>query len=470
MKLFQILKSERLIQIRKYTGIRPGVQCRTLTYPIPGKTPKYVSADEAVSVVKSNDHIYVHSAPSTPTDLVKALCRHIDAKDLNGIKASHIILSGEIPWTDPKYASRIRSNCLFICGTMRKSVNAGLADYTPIFLQDIIKVYDDKVIPLDVSLVTVSPPDEHGYCSLGMNIDCTSAAVRNSKKIIAAINPTQPKTFGDSLIHISQFDAICKSDVPITELPKSTPTPEEESISKFIAENLIDDYATLQMGIGSIPDTVLALLKNHKELGVHSEMISSGVVDLINKNVITNSRKSIDQGKILTSFAFGNREFYDLCDNNPLFVFASSAYTNNYDTIVAQSRMTAINSAIEIDLTGQVVSDTIGKSFYSGFGGQVDFITAAAQSTDGKGKAILALPSRTAKGESKIVPYIKEGAGVVSTRAHVHYVVTEFGIADLFGKPLRTRAYELIQIAHPDDREKLEKAAFERIKAVPSRD
>uniref|UniRef100_A0AC34QQS0 Acetyl-CoA hydrolase n=1 Tax=Panagrolaimus sp. JU765 TaxID=591449 RepID=A0AC34QQS0_9BILA len=457
-------------QVRFYSGIRPGVQCRTLTNPIYGKEPKYVSADEAVSSIKSNEHIHIHGAPSTPSDLMAALGRHILNKDLTGLKASHIILTGEIPWTDKKFYSRIRSNCLFICAGMRKLVNSGAADYTPVFLQDIIKLYDDKIIPVDVSLVTVSPPDEHGYCSLGLNVDCTSAAVRNSKRIIAAVNPNMPKTFGDSTIHISQFDAVCKSDVPVMELPKVQPSPEETAISKHIAENLVDDYATLQMGIGSIPDCVLSLLTNHKELGVHTELVSSGVIDLIEKNVLTNSRKAIDQGKIVTSFAMGTRKFYDLIDNNQLFVFASSAYTNNFHTIVAQSNMTAINSAIEIDLAGQVVSDTIGKNFYSGFGGQVDFINAASQALDGKGKAILALPSRTAKKQPKIVPFIQEGAGVVTTRAHVHYVVTEQGIANLFGKSVRQRAYELIKIAHPDDREKLEKAAFARFKCMPTRD
>uniref|UniRef100_A0A914YCT6 Acetyl-CoA hydrolase/transferase N-terminal domain-containing protein n=1 Tax=Panagrolaimus superbus TaxID=310955 RepID=A0A914YCT6_9BILA len=236
-------------QIRLFSGIRQGVQCRSLTYPIPGKSAKYVSFEDAVSLIKSNDHVHVHGAPSTPTDLLKALCNHVESNDLSGIKLNHIILCGEIPWADPKFHKRIRSNCLFIDAQLRKLVNSGIADYTPIFLQDTIRIFDDKVIPVDVALVTVSKPDNHGYVSLGVNVDCTSAAVRNAKKIIAVQNDSQPFTFGDGLIHISQIDAICQTDNPISALPKSVPTPEEMAISKLIAENLVDDYATLQLGI-----------------------------------------------------------------------------------------------------------------------------------------------------------------------------------------------------------------------------
>uniref|UniRef100_A0A7E5A151 Acetyl-CoA hydrolase n=1 Tax=Panagrellus redivivus TaxID=6233 RepID=A0A7E5A151_PANRE len=418
----------------------------------------------------SGDNVYIHCAPSTPTDLLKALARHVEKNGLSNVRTHHLLTTGEVPWTDPKFAGKIRSNCFFVCSNLRPLVNTGKADYTPIFLQDTIKVLDDKVKPVDVSLVTVSPPDSHGYCSIGVNVDMASAACRNAKYVIGAMNKSQPKTFGDTFIHASQFHALVETDVPLPEVPSGKGTPEEAAIGKLIAENLVDDYATLQLGIGSIPDNVLKLLIGHKDIGIHTELLCTGVMSLIEAGVVTNSRKSIDVGKCVTSFAMGNRKFYDLLNDNTAFVFASAAYTNNFNVIAAQSRMTAINSAIEIDLAGQIVSDTIGKNYYSGFGGQVDFINAAAQAADGKGKAIIALPSRTHKGQTKIVPYIKEGAGVVTTRAHTHYVVTEFGIANLFGKSVRQRAYELIKIAHPDDREALDKAAFARFGVAPSRD
>uniref|UniRef100_A0A914E0P5 Acetyl-CoA hydrolase n=1 Tax=Acrobeloides nanus TaxID=290746 RepID=A0A914E0P5_9BILA len=460
------------VQRRCISGIGPGVNVRTLSYPISGRSPKVVSAEDAVKLIKSGDHIYVMSAPSTPTDLLKALCNRVEAENLSKLKMSHIILSGEIPWLEEKFYDKVRSNCLFISANLREIVNKGKADYTPVLLSQTIRLYDEKIIPVDVALLTVSPPDQQGYCSLGVSVEMSSAAARNSNIIIAAVNPTMPRTFGDSAIHVSQIDAIVNVETPIFAIPENgpPPSPEEEKIGKLIAENLVEDGATLQMGIGSIPDSVLRQLKNHKDLGVHSEMISDGVMDLLEKNVITNNKKTVLPGKVVTSFSVASRKFYDLVDNNPLFVFASSAFTNSFEAIISNSKMTAINAAIEIDLSGQICADTIGDYFYSGFGGQLDFIHASNCTLDGKGKPIIALPSRTTKGESRIVPYLKQGAGVVTTRAQARYIVTENGIADIWGKTIRQRAYELIRIAHPNDREKLEKAAFQRFKCMPSKD
>nr|CAD7200051.1 unnamed protein product [Timema douglasi] len=348
------------------------------------------------------------------------------------------------------------------------AVAEGRSDTIPIFLQDIPKLFHQEIIKPNVALIQVSPPDQHGYCSIGTSVDCVRAALIHSKCIVAQVNPQMPRTFGDSQIHQSHFDFAVKVDVPLPEHGGEPATEVEQKIGSLIAENLVDDGATLQLGIGSIPDAVLAALHDHKDLGIHSEMFAAGTIPLFKSGAITNNKKVIHQGKTIGSFLIGTRALYDFVDNNPSIEMKEVNYVNNTHIISQNPKMTAINSCIEVDLSGQVVADSIGTRMYSGFGGQVDFIRGAAEGFDGKGKPIIALPSTTNKGESKISPFIKQGAGVVTTRAHVHYIVTEHGIASLFGASLRQRAYALINIAHPKHREALEKAAFERLKVMPS--
>nr|CAD2145479.1 unnamed protein product [Meloidogyne enterolobii] len=461
-------------QCRYLSGLRHfDKPLRTLATPIEGKMPKICGLDEAVKEIKSGETIYLHHAVSMPIDLCKALGRHVLKNGLTDIKVVHAMTCGELPWLKEEFNGKIRSKTIFICNNMRPLVNKGLADYIPLFLSNSARLFDEKAIPVDTALLNLSPPDKHGFCSLGVNVDLSSPAARNAKKIIATINTSQPKTFGDSEIHLSQIDYLVEHSInttPIFELPAIESNDQERLIGKWIAENLVDNGATLQMGIGSIPNNVLDQLKQHKNLGIHTEMISDGIVDLLKLGVINNSQKTMYPGRIVTCFAMGSKNFYEILDGNPLFLFGSAGFTNSITTIIQQNKMTAINSAIEVDLTGQVVSDTIGKRFYSGFGGQVDFIFGSSVALDGLGKAIIALPSRTTKGEPKIVPHVKEGAGVVTTKGHCNYVVTEYGIASLWGKTVRQRAYELIQISHPDDREMLEKEAFKRFGFIPTKE
>ncbi|PAV65461.1 hypothetical protein WR25_26921 [Diploscapter pachys] len=440
-----------------------------LAVPNPGKSPKWQTAEEAMSAVKSGDSIFIHSHAATPTELLEELCRQAETRDLNGINLHHIILLGNIPWTTPQLAKRIRSNCLFIDGGLRKSVAAGVADYMPIFLQDQPSLFSTGRIPLDVALISVSPPDERGYCSLGVNVDISFGAISHAKRIIALVNDSVPRTYGWSLIHSSNIDSFVKCDRPIyANSQEEKVSEEEQKIGQLIAENLVEDGATLQLGIGAIPDSSLKAMQNHKDLGIHTELAGEQIVNLMKKGVVTNRRKTFLPGKTVASFAFGSREFYDFVDGNEQFYLVGSDFTNNIDVVRENSQMTCINATLEIDLTGQICSDSIGTSFFSGFGGQVDFMTAGPKCHDRQGKAIITLTSRTNKGKSKIVPILSPGAGVVSTRAHAHYIVTEYGIANLWGKNVRQRAYELIKIAHPDDRESLERASFERLKCMPS--
>ncbi|KAI1720556.1 4-hydroxybutyrate coenzyme A transferase [Ditylenchus destructor] len=468
-----ILGSDFIIcyQKRKLSGLRPHHKVRSLGLPRIGHTPKRCSAEEAVVSVKSGDHIYLHHAASTPTDLIRALSERVLRENLTGISLSHALLFGDVPWVEERFHDRMRSNCIFICPNLRPLVNKGKADYLPVFLSESARIYDEKALKVDVAFLNVSPPDKHGYCSLGVSVDMSSGAARNAESIIATINKSQPRTFGDTAIHISQIDAIVEENVsPIFEIHEAPISKEDAAIGKLIAENLVTDGATVQLGIGAIPDVVAKNLKNHKDLGVHTELVGSSIQELIECNAVTNTQKTFHRGKVVACFAMGTRNFYDFVNNNPLFLFGSAGYTNNVQNIARNSRMTAINCGIEVDITGQVCSDSIGKTFYSGFGGQVDFIFGASIAGDGLGKSIIALPSITSKGESRIVPYIKQGGGIVTTRAHVHYIVTEQGIAQLWGKNTRQRAFELISIAHPSHREDLEKAAFERIGCMPLRD
>ncbi|KAH8402666.1 hypothetical protein KR215_004390 [Drosophila sulfurigaster] len=438
-----------------------------LSHPI-DREPPIVSAEEAVSCIKSGDTVFAQGAAGTPNVLLNAMTQHGKCNKLEKITVCHMHTEGPAEYCKPEYKDIFRSNSFFMGGNVRKAVAEGRGDNVPIFLHEIPQLFYKKIVKPDVSFIHVSPPDRHGFCSLGTSVDCVRAGLLNSKKIVAQINPNMPRTFGDSIIHKSHFDFAVEVNEKLPQHGTGEISPVEQKIGKLIAENLVKDGATLQMGIGSIPDAVLAALHNHKDLGIHSEMFANGVVDLVKKGCVTNSKKKMHRGRIVGSFLIGDQALYDFVNDNPFIEMLVIDYVNNTSIVKQQPRMTAINSCIEVDLTGQVCSDSIGTRFYSGFGGQVDFIRGAAEGLDGLGVPIIAMPSTTNKGESKIVPVLKPGAGVVTSRAHVHYVVTEHGIASLFGKNVRQRMYELIQIADPKHREALEKAACERLGVMPS--
>lgn len=420
----------------------------------------YKTAEEALAVVQPGNRIYVHGSAQTPSVLLKALETH--AHRLRDVELVFITVYGDVCVDKPEYAGIFHINSMFVSASIRQAVAEGRADYIPVFLSEIPELFKHKVLALDVALVQVSPPDEHGYCSLGVSVDIARSAVNTAKHIIAVVNPNVPRTHGDGLIHSIRFDSMVYSDQPLYEANYGDKvTGLEMKIGEYVA-SLIEDRSTLQMGIGSIPDAVLRLLANHKDLGIHTEMCSDGIIDLFEKDVINNKYKQIHPNKTVTAFALGTRRLYDYVHDNPAFQFLDIDYVNDPHIIRRNKRMVAINSAIEIDITGQVCADSIGTYQYSGVGGQMDFMRGAAVSEGGK--PIIALPSRTHHGISRIVPVLKPGAGVVTTRAHVHYVVTEYGIAYLLGKNLRQRAKALINIAHPDDREELERVCFERFK------
>jgi acyl-CoA hydrolase len=420
----------------------------------------YKTAEQALAVVKPSDRIYVHGSAQTPTFLLKALAGQ--AHRLKDIELVFISVYGDVQVDKPEYAGIFHINSMFVSESIRKDVNEGRADYIPVFLSEIPELFKQNILTLDVALVQVSPPDNHGYCSLGVSVDIARSAVNTAKHIIAQVNPNVPRTHGDGLIHSSRFDSMVYCEDPLYEVKFGEKvTVVELTIGENVA-GLIEDRSTLQMGIGSIPDAVLQSLKNHKDLGVHTEMCSDGIIDLFEKDVINNKYKQVHPNKTVTGFALGTRRLYDYVNDNPAFQFLDIDYVNDPHIIRRNNKMVAINSAIEIDITGQVCADSIGTYQYSGVGGQMDFMRGAALSEGGK--PIIALPSRTAKGFSRIVSLLKPGAGVTTTRAHAHYVVTEYGIAYLFGKNLRQRARALINIAHPEDREELEKACFERFK------
>lgn len=420
---------------------------------------QFVSVDEAVALVKSRDRVFLQGAAMTPVSLINALCeRHAELKD---VELFSIHTEGEAKYTQSPYNTSFKVNSCFVGGNVRKSVNAENGAYIPIFLSEVHLLFRKNSIPIDVAFIQVSPPDAHGFCSLGVSVDITLPAVQNAKKVVALVNPQVPRTHGDGIIHCRDIDAAVAVDSPIFSSQAKKPNAIEKKIGKHVA-NLIDDGATLQMGIGGIPNVVLSNLTNHKNLGLHTEMFSDGVLPLVEKGIITGEEKVIKTGKLVTCFAMGSPELYAFIDDNPLVHFKEAAYTNDTAIIRQNPKVTAINSAIEIDITGQVCADTIGKYQYSGVGGQMDFIRGASLSEGGK--AIIALPSVTHKGISKIVPWLKTGAGVTTTRAHIHYIVTEYGAVDLYGKNLKQRAKALISIAHPNHREALEREAFERLK------
>jgi acyl-CoA hydrolase len=420
----------------------------------------YKEAAEALSIIQSGNRVFVQGSAQTPTFLLKALAEQ--ASRFREVELVFISVYGDVYVDKPEYAENFIINTMFVSSSIRPAVNEGRADYIPVFLSEIPELFKQNILPVDVAIVQVSPPDNHGYCSLGVSVDVARSAVNNAKYVIAQVNPNVPRTHGDGLIHSSRFYAMVFCDEPLYEARFGDKVGKNElRIGEHIA-GIIEDGSTLQMGIGSIPDAVLRALTNHKNLGVHTEMCSDGIVELIEKDVINNKYKNIHPNKTVTGFALGTRKLYDYVDDNPAFQFLDIDYVNDPHVIKRNNKMVAINSAIEIDITGQVCSDSIGTIQYSGVGGQMDFMRGAALSNGGK--PIIALPSRTAKGVPRIVPFLKQGAGVVTTRAHVHYVITEYGIAYLFGKNLRQRAKALINISHPDDREALEKACFERFK------
>lgn len=424
------------------------------------KSLKIVSPQEAVSQVKSNQRVFLQGAAMTPNVLIDALCNRY--KELKKVELIQIHTEGKALYTQPPYQDSFMTNSCFVGTNVRNAVNSNFGAYIPIFLSEIHVLFRRNILPLDFAFIQVSPPDKHGYCSLGVSVDITLPAIQNAKKVIAQINPNVPRTHGDGVIHIDKIDAAIEVDQPIHSHQLGEPTEIEKQIGKHVAE-LVEDGATLQMGIGGIPNVVLNNLTNHKRLGIHTEMFSDGILPLIEKGIITGEEKEVKTGKLVTCFAVGSPKLYDFVDDNPLVHFKEAAYTNDTSIIRKNPKVTAINSAIEIDLTGQVCADTIGKIQYSGVGGQMDFIRGASLSEGGK--AIIAMPSVTKNGVSKIVPYLKEGAGVTTTRAHVHYIATEYGVVNLFGKNLKQRAEALISISHPDHREELSRQAFERLNA-----
>lgn len=418
----------------------------------------WMSAAEAVGLVKSGDRVFIHGSAATPLRLVHALLdRHHELRD---VELTAISTFGDLGFDRPEVQGPFFLNALFVSANMRSTVDGPHGDYIPVFLSEIPRLFEQGILPLDVAMVHVSPPDKHGFCSLGVSVDVARSAVRNARMVIAQVNPNMPRTLGDGQVHVSRFAALVAVDDPLPEVDYSKQIgPNERKVAEYVSA-MIEDGSTLQLGIGAIPDAILGALGNHKDLGIHTEMCSNGIIDLVHKGVITNKYKKKHRGKIATAFAFGTRRLYDLVDDNPFFTFLDAQYVNDGKVIRENPKVVAINSAIEVDLTGQVCADSIGTYQYSGVGGQMDFMRGAALSEGGK--PIIALNSTTSKGLSKIVPFLKPGAGVVTTRAHVHYVVTEHGTAYLYGKNLQQRAKALIAIAAPEHREELEKACGER--------
>ncbi len=412
---------------------------------------KLMTADEAMRVIESDMRVYVHANAAFPEVLLEALAHQ--ARRVRNVEVMHLLGFGDAYYDRPELSDNFRHNALFIGSNLRKAVQDGRADYIPVHLSEVEDLFHDRKIELDVALLHVSTPDRHGYCSLGVSVETTLTAARCARIRIAQVNDQMPRTFGNTFMHVSEFDAIVESSHALPELVTEETTEEQSLIARHVS-TLIGDGACLQVGIGGIPNAILPYLIDHKDLGIHTETLSQSAIPLIEKGVITGARKQINPNKIVLGFAMGNREWYEYVDDNPLFDFQPSSYCNNPFVISQNENVVAINSAIEIDVTGQVVSDSVGTRFVSGFGGQLDFMRGAARSRGGK--PVIAISSTAKNGTvSRIVPQIKNGAGVVTTRADVHYVVTEYGVAYLHGKNVRQRAEALIQIAHPRFREEL---------------
>ena len=419
---------------------------------------KLVTAEEAVSGIKSGERIYISGNAATPYALMKALASR--KAELRDVELVHVLLMGEDPLSKPEMEGHFRHNSLFVGPADRKAINEGRADYVPIFLHQIPDLFYSGQMPLDTAVVHLSPPDEHGFMSFGVEVLGSKAAVETAKTVIAQVNEKMPRVLGDSFIHVSRVHKIAEISEDLPELERKPATEVERKIGHFIAE-LIEDGSTLQLGIGGIPDAVLAALKDRRDLGIHTEMISDGVMEAIDAGSITGAKKTFHPNKVILTFILGSRRLYEFVDNNPVIEAHPTDYTNDPFNVSRNDNMVAINSAMEVDITGQVCSDSIGTYIYSGFGGQVDFIRGAAHSKGGK--PIIALPSMAKDGEiSRIVPYLQKGSGVVTTRADVRYVVTEYGVAYLHGKNLQERTKALINIAHPKFRPDLIKKAKSR--------
>ncbi len=423
---------------------------------------RVVSPQEAVRAIQSGHRVFLTGNVSVPQKVLAALVEY--APHLQEVEICQALTVGPADYVKPEMQGHLRVNTMFISANVRRAVHEGRADFTPVLLSEFPLLFKRRILPLDVALIHISPPDEHGFCSLGVEVGLTKSAAESARIIIAEVNEQMPRTLGDSFIHVSRLNYIVPVDYPIAEMPmaeEGDPTVVEK-IASYIAD-LIPDGATMQMGIGAIPDAVLKYLYHKKDLGVHSELFSDGVIDLVERGVLTNARKTLLPGKIVAGFILGTRRLYDWVDDNPLIELHRTEYVNDPFVIAQNERMVAINSAIEVDLTGQICADSIGPKLYSGVGGQLDFIYGASRAKGGV--PIIALPSTTTLKDgtrlSRIVSMLKQGAGVVTTRNHVRYVVTEHGVADLYGKTIRQRARQLIQIAHPDFRADLEKQARE---------
>ena len=420
---------------------------------------KFTTAEEAVKVIKSGDHIHLSSVASAPQCLIKAMCERGRNGEFKNVHVHHLHTEGPAPYSEPEFEGIFQLDSFFVGGNVRKTTQAGYADYIPVFLSETQKLYRCGAVPCNVAMIQVSRPDKHGYVSLGTSVDATLAAVECADTVIAVVNKYVPRAFGDAMIPVSKIDLFVEDDQPLEEAHFTEPNEVEVAIGKHCAA-LIEDGATLQMGIGAIPNAVLSQLGGHKNLGIHTEMFADGVLPLVRAGVINGEAKNIDKGQMVSTFLMGSQEVYNFIDDNPGVLMKDVGYTNDPYIIAKNDKVTAINSALQVDLTGQVCADSLGRKFYSGVGGQVDFVYGASLSKGGK--AIIAMPSITNKGVSKICDTLMPGAGVVTTRNHMHWFVTENGAVDLYGKSLQERARLLISVAHPSAQEELDRAAFER--------
>ena len=423
------------------------------------KQYQVVTAEEAVKVIKSGDHVHISSVSNVPQCLVKALCDRGRAGELKNVYIHHLHTVGAAPYVNPEFEGIFQHNAFFVGANVRESVQKGLADYIPVFLGETSKLYRERYIKCNVAMIQVCPPDKFGYVSLGSSVDATLAAMESAEFVIAVVNKHVPRTFGDALVHISRIDVFVEDDTPLLTVDMPEPNEVEKTIGRYCAE-LIEDGACLQMGIGSIPNAILSCLQNHKDLGIHTEMFSDGILPLIKKGVITGNNKKLEKGKIVSTFVMGSQKIYNFIDGNHEVLLKDVEYTNDPFVIAQQPKMTSINSGIQIDLSGQVCADSLGERIYSGVGGQIDYVYGASRSKGGK--AIIAMPSTTRKGINKIVPTLDLGSGAVTTRNHIHWFITEYGAVNLYGRSLQERAKLIISVAHPQFQEMLDEAAFKR--------
>ena len=423
------------------------------------KSYSAVTAEEAVKVIKSGDHIHISSVSNVPQCLIKALCDRGRNGELKNVYIHHLHTEGAAPYVNPEFEGIFQHNAFFVGANVRESVQKGLADYIPVFLGETSKLYREKYIKCNVAMIQVCPPDKFGYVSLGTSVDATLAAIETAEFTIAVVNKNVPRSLGDSQIHISNIDYFVEDDSPLITVEFAKPTEIERTIGRYCAE-LIEDGACLQMGIGSIPNAILSCLGNHKDIGIHTEMFSDGILPLIKKGIITGAKKRLDKGKIVSTFVMGSQKIYNFIDSNPQVLMKDVEYTNDPFIIAQQPKMTSINSAIQVDLSGQVCADSLGDKIYSGVGGQIDFVYGSTRAKGGK--AIIAMPTITRKGISKIVPALDLGSGAVTTRNHIHWFITEYGAVNLYGRSLQERAKLIISIANPKFQEELEEAAFKR--------